>query len=180
MQQEHNDNQAHDRQFLHQRHVEAADSSFDQITTIINRYDFNTLRQARLELLQFGPHTLNSLQRVFAITHDYDTACNFALTVEIHQATAQLRTQLHICNIPQTNRRAITIDRYRDIIEVAQRLDVTQATDHIFGFGHFDQPATNIIVGSLNGMPDLAQRNVVAQQGIRIDGYLVLLYKPAN
>ena len=130
--------------------------------------------------MQLFSHTFDGRQSVLAETHDHHAAGHFPLAVEVGQATAQFRSQMHVCDILQTNRCAIIVDRYRDAVEVVQRLDIAQTAYHIFGFGHFDQPAADIVVGSLDSLPDLIQRDVVSQQGIRIDLYLILLNIPAD
>src|SRR3546814_19165134 len=48
-------------------------------------------------------------------------------------------------------------------------------THHVFGFGHLDQPPTDVVVGALDGHFHLGQRDAVSGQRIRVDLDLILL-----
>ncbi len=74
--------QRDDDGFLDQLVLEVVHGTFDQVAAVIDRDDLHAFRQAFLQLVEFGPHSFNGCQGIFAIAHDHDAAGHFAFAVE--------------------------------------------------------------------------------------------------
>ncbi len=62
----------------------------------------------------------------------------------------------------------------------ATLFDIPQTTDHVFGFGHFDDPAADILVGHLDVALDPGQGQIIGGQLIGIHHHLILLDEAAD
>ena len=175
MQQEQHHHDAHDQQFLGQGGIEVGYRPLDEIAAVIDGYDLHPLGQAALQLGEFVFNAADGGQGVLAETHDDDAAGHLPLTVEFHHTAAQLRPQLHIGHIADAHRHAVGGHRQGNIVDILKTADIAAAAHHVLGFRHLHHASADIVVGLPDGFLHLAQGNVVAQQCIGVDFYLVLL-----
>src|SRR6185437_8481148 len=67
-----------------------------------------------------------------------------------------------------------------DVTDVVRAAQIAAAAHDILGFGHFDRAATDILVARTDCIADLAQRNAIGLQLLRVDDDLILLNEAAD
>ena len=180
MEQEDDDDQGHDEAFLDQRVGQRLDRAVDQRRPVVDDGIFHSLRQALHRLVQAGLNALDDLPGVHAIANDHDPADRLAFAVQLGNAAAHVGSDLHIGHLTQQDRRATGTTTHGDLPEILDALCITADAEHEFLFAHLDRTAAHLGVAVLHGHGDLADREVVGVQAMRIDGDLVLLHVPAN
>ena len=180
MKQEDYADQRYNNTLLNERPFQIIHGPHDKAGTVVDGYNANAFWQARLELLQFFLYIFNQRQGVFTITHDNNASHRLTLAIEVGDTAPEFRANLNGSHVFQKNRCAMLVDSQRDVVKIVCAFNVAQAPNHKFGFAHFHQLATHIIVAALNGRPDLLQRNVESHQLVGIHNYLVLFNKAAD
>ena len=163
MQQKQQNHQTDDDQFLHQRCIKTFNCAFDQVAPVIHGNNLYTVRQAAFQLLKFGAYGLNCRQRIFTEAHDNNTTGNLSFSVQVNNPSAQLRPNMDMRNILQTYWGTIGIHTDRYTIEIIDRFNVTQTSNHVLGFSHFNESAANVLVGHFYRHLNFVQGYVVSQ-----------------
>ena len=165
----------------HQRNLDqqgvgkVADGAFDQRAAVVDGHDLHTGRQAGLQFLEALAHPFNGLKRILAVAHHDDPARHLAFAVEFCDPPAHLRSDLDPGDVADPNRGPLCIHADGDLFDVLDGLDVSQPPDHVFGLGHFHEPAADIAVGAHDGLPDGGNGYVVGKQCVGVHDHLVLL-----
>src|SRR5204863_5035812 len=133
----------------------------------------------RLYLFDFLFYRVDDIECVFAVTHHDDATNNFATSVELSHATPDITAEMDVSDILQVNRRAV-FDFENDVLDVLNLFDVAASANVVLGRGDFEDLAAHIGVAHLDGVDDLAKRDVVSDQRVWIEIDLVLLDEAAN
>lgn len=120
------------------------------------------------------------MQRVFASPHNDDAAHGVAIAVKVSDATADFRPQRDGTEILHKDGRSLFVRPNDDFFDVANALNITSSTDHVFRPGEFYQSAAHVIIAVSNRLDYRGDRNVEGQQfcGVNVD--LILLLKTAD
>jgi hypothetical protein len=175
VQQEQHGDEGHDGHLLGNGRFQGVDGPFDEIGTVINGDDLHPGGQAGLQVLQLLLDGLDHGPGVFPVAHDDDAAHHLAFAVAFGQTPPQFRPQAHQGDVFHQDGGAPAVSAHRDIFHVGDGFDIAQAPHHVFGFGHFQDPAAGVLVGALDGLSDFSQGNAVGRQPIGVHHHLVLL-----
>src|SRR5262245_12257383 len=179
MPEEHNADQRDYDAFFDELLTQRIDRVVDQFAAVIYRHHAHTLGQRRLDFLKLPFYPINDGERVLAIAH-YDNAANdLALAIKLRHSAPDVRTEMHSADVTDVNRRSV-LDLKHDVFDVARVLDVAMSADEILLSSYFEHLATDISVAHLYCLDDVAKRDVVGQQFIRIEVHLVLLDESAD
>src|SRR5437868_9527075 len=86
---------------------------------------------------------------------------------------------MHGADIPDVNRRAV-LHLQHDVLNVADTLDVAAATDVILRAPYFERLPAHVVVAGADATHDIAQRNAMRGQRVRIEINLIFLYESAD
>ena len=127
------------------------------------------------ELVQLRLHAADDVQRVLAVAHDDDAADRVALAVEVADAAPRLRPELDRRHVAYPERHARGLGAQDDVAEVVERPRVAADPHHVLGAAPLDEPPAALVVRGLHRRHDLADRDAVGGQPVRVDDDLHLL-----
>ena len=172
--------QGDDDRLLDQGAGQGLDGLVDQPGAVVGDRDLDVVRQPRLELGQPLLDPRDGRQRVGARSHHNDAAYRLALAVPVGETAPDLRPDGDVGDIGERERRPPGADAERDLLEVADVLDIAEPAHHVLAFAHLDQPPADVRVGALDGGLDGAERHTVGAQPHRVDLDLVLAHEAAE
>ena len=105
---------------------------------------------------------------------------DFAGPVQIRHAAPQIRTDRHVADVADPDRRAALAGGHDDALEVGDRLGVAAAAHHVLGAAELDQPTGSLRVTGTHRLDDALDRETVVAQPVRVHVYLVLPAEPAE
>ena len=109
------------------------------------------------------------------------TADGVALTIEIGDAAADVRTQCDLRYLSDQHGRAgLLVDRDDDVLEVLNRPNVASAPHHELGPRKLEDPASHLVVPLADGINQPRLRNLVGKEQVRVGVDLVLLDEATN
>ena len=111
-------NQAHNDALLHQLLAQNRNGPQDQVRPVIGRDYPDALRQRWFDLFQARFHPLDDAQRVLTGPHDDHAPDGLPLPVQLGDATALLRSQLHPGDVPDEDRGAAAIRADRHELDI--------------------------------------------------------------
>ena len=123
---------------MHQGGVQTFDGSFDEITAVINRDDFNALGQTLFQLLKFRPDALNGRKRVFPKPHYHNAAGDLTFPIQLDHSTPDFRADLDIRYILDPNGCPGLIDAHGYGIDILHPTKVSSRSNHILRFSQFN------------------------------------------
>ena len=170
----------HGERLLEELLAQRGDGALDERRPIVGDLDLHALRQPALQLRELGLDALDHLERVGAGAHDDDAADGLALAVPVGDAAAHVRSDDDRAEIGDQDRRAVGPRADRRLRQLARVGDVALGAQDVLGLRHLHDPAADLVVGALDHLPHLAERDVVGAQLLRIDGDLVLLHVAAD
>src|SRR3546814_15452310 len=110
---------------------------------------------------------------------DVCSADFFPFTVQFGDAPAFVRPDLDACNVAEPD--GCSIRGFEDYAgKVGRATQVSPATDHEFGFGHFDDPAAGIPVALPDRLGNTTKWNAAGLQLSRIGDPLLLISESAG
>ena len=181
MPQEDQDDQTDDEQLFHQRVLKILDRAVDQLRAVIGVYKLQPRRQGRLNITDPCLDALNHLLSILAEAHDHDAANRLPFAIQFADAASHVRPECNRRYVADPHwRTALRIYRNNDIADVVERLDIAPSAHHVLAAGKLDQPAADIVVRFLNRVGHHVDRDLVAEQSVRIDVDLVLPHKSAD
>ena len=160
-----------DEQFLGELLQEVRDGSFDQGGAVIDRDDFDSLREAALQLVELVLDGLDHGLRVGALADDDDPAGDLAFAVQLGDAAAELGRQLHPGDVADRDRDAACLRPQRDVAEVLQGPEIAGHAHHIFGARALDHRSARLVVGLANGLDHVGYRDAIELHplGVELD-----------
>ena len=179
VEQEEGADQRHDDELLDELVAQVVHRPVDEQRTVVGRNDLDAGRQARLERLELRLHRLDGRARVLARAHHHHAAGDFALAVQLGDAAAHLRADLHERHVAQQDRRGAG-QRERDGAEVVERLQEAARADHVLGLGHLDDRAARGLVGLLQRLHRPCLRDAERTHPVRVEHHLVLPHHAAD
>src|ERR1043166_1207251 len=168
-----------DNAFLDQLATKGRDRVPDQLAAIVGGNDLHAGRQGAFDFFQLFFNAVDDGKRVFAVTHDDDSADSLAFAIEFRDAAPNVAPEMHRTDILHVNRRAVR-DFQGDVFDVCDAFDVAAPAHEVFRGRDFKYPATDIGVACLDRAHDVGQRNAVAEKFVRIEIDLVLLHEAAD
>src|SRR3989338_9166001 len=180
VQQEKSDHQTHNDQFFDQGLSHRADRLFDQLGTIIRDFNFYPLRKGRFDVFQLLFNAFNDLQGVLFITHDHDAPDHVSAAVQVGHSPADVRPQADLRDILHEDRHAPGIRLYDNILNVFNGFDITSHAHHIFRPAEFQESPADFDIAVPDGVNDPADRYVIGQKLVGVDGDLILLSETAD
>ena len=120
------------------------------------------------------------MQRVLAFTHDDDAGDRVAHAIQVGDAAPDVRSERHVADVAHTDRHAAVASCEDDVADVRRRFRVAASAHHVFGAGHLDQTAADVVVSRAHRVEDFRDRQVEGAQTIRIDLNLVLSHEAAE
>ena len=147
--------QRDDDELLQQLEAEVLHGAVDQLAAVVGGDDFDARRQAPLQLVQPGVHGGQRFPRVLAAAQDHHAADGLALPVQLSDASAHLRAELHVRNIAQGRRHAGSAELQRDAAKILERLQIARGTHHVLGLGQFKHGAASLLIGHLDRLDHL-------------------------
>src|SRR5882672_2769006 len=129
---------------------------FDQLRTIVERYDPHSRRKARLQRSDLLLDSIDHLEGVYTVAGNHYSPDRL-LAVLIQGARAECVSQFHVRHVSYVQR--CTIWRANDdVLDIAYGLNQTNAPYHCPLACLLDYIAANVIVGTLNRFYDRGQR----------------------
>ena len=120
-------------------------------------------------------------QGVGAVAHDDDAADRLPVAVPLGDAAPHLGADGHRADVATAGsacrRRAAPTAAFSSSRGVG---DVALDAQDVLGLRHLHDAAADLVVGALDRLPHLAQRDVVGAQLLRIDRDLILLDEAAD
>ena len=150
----------------------------DQLRTVINRNDFDALRQSGFDFRQFLLNPVDDLEGVLSVAHDHDARHHFALAVQIGQAPAQLGSLDHFAHVLDADGRAIFACLKHDILEVLEGLRIAAAPNHVLRAAKLEQSSPNLVVAFPHSLRDAADGNTIGLETIWV--YVDLVLAPVS
>src|SRR5205823_8178433 len=169
----------HNDAFFDQLFAQRCDGALDQIAAIISRHDAHTGWQRRFDLVDFLFDPIDNVECVLAIAHHYDATHGLAFAVQIRDAAPDVTAEMHVGDVFQINWRAV-VDFEDNVFDVLDFFDVAAAADEVLGCRDFEHASADIGVTHFDRVHDVAERNVVGDEGVWIEIDLVLLYETAD
>src|SRR5205807_4876669 len=121
----------------------------DQFTAIIGRHDPDAIRQRRFDIVDLPFDAVDNLERVLSITHYYDSADDFALTIQLSHAASQRAAKMDLTDVLYVHRRAVFNLEY-DVLDVGDAFEITAAAHEIFRGRDFEGFSTHVAVARLH------------------------------
>jgi hypothetical protein len=106
MEEEEDDHQAHDHHLLDQRALERADGPMDQLGSVVGRHEVDARWEGTPDLFQPFLHAVDHVERVLLLPHDHDPADDLALSVQLGDAAARLRSEVDLTELLYGDRHA--------------------------------------------------------------------------
>src|SRR5579875_2043409 len=173
MKQEHHDHNADDNRFCDEVPLQGVDRCVDEPGTIVAGNDFHARRKALFYLGEFRLDVVDDRESVLTIAHHDDAADGLPLPVPFGDSFAQVGAEAHNPKIAHQNRRAVVASN-RNVLQVAELLDIAHATDHVIGAGHLEHAPADLVVAVANLVDHHLERNVQRKQAVRVELHLVL------
>src|SRR5450830_965830 len=145
----------------------------DYLGAVIGDYQFYAF--GKLDGCQPFLDPVDDLQRIFLIPDYDDSADDLAPAVQFRHPSPDVRHELDGGNVTDSYRYAVLVGFKDNILYVFERFEVTPDGYHIFPAGDFQEPGAGLLVGFLQGHNHVIERDVVSEQGVGVDGHLVLL-----
>ena len=180
MKEERRAHECDDEELLDQLTREILHRALDESRAIVRGDDFDTGRQARLQLRQLRFDGVDGFECVLARAHDDDAAGHLSLTIQVRDPAPHLGTHLHVRHVAQAHRHPGIGRGEGDAAEVLERAEVTRSADHVLRFGKLEHRAAGLLVRVLDRADDLAVWDVERAQALRIEHYLVLAHHAAQ
>ena len=161
--------------------LQGVDRPVDQIGAVVGGDDLDPRRQTRRDIPgDLFLHPFEHRQHVLAEADDDDAAGHLAFAVQLGKAAADVRAEAHLGDVADQDRRAAPVRAHGDQLDVLDFLDVAPAADHVFDAGEFDHPAFDVLVALPDGVHHLADRDIVGEQPVGVDGHLILFDEAAD
>ncbi len=113
-----------DDELLDQLALKIVHGALDEARAIVRRHNLHAARKAALEGCELRLHSIDGLKGILARAHNDDPASNFSLAIELRDAPAHLRSQLHASHIAQTDRHTGVARLQGDFAKVIERLQI--------------------------------------------------------
>ncbi len=177
--QEDDDDEADNDGLFEQIALESGYRIVDEAGTIIARDNLHSGWKRRRDISELLLYPFDDIQRIHTLPHDDDAANSLSLTVPLGDAFSNVRAKGHAAEITQQNRSSV-FAAHGDRLKIIERLQVAEAANHVLRSAQIEHPATYFVRARLHPVDDHRERDVVGQQLVRIEPYLVLLHIPAN
>src|ERR1035441_5913729 len=103
----------------------------NQLGTIVDGDDLDSLWQTRLDLLQTGLHAVDHFESVFPAAHDHHSGDNFSGAVQVGDSATQVRPFDNFAQILHANRRAIRRIGDDNVLEVVMVVRVPRPRPNV-------------------------------------------------
>ena len=103
---EEHDDRAHDEHFLDQLVPERGHGAMDQLRAVVRDHQLDSRREGASDLFQPPLDAVDHPQRVLLLPHDDDAADDFAVPVQLDDATPLLGAQMHFAEATKRDRDA--------------------------------------------------------------------------
>lgn len=123
---------------------------------------------------------VDDVERVVPVTHLDGAHDRVAVAVEVHGTAADVGSQRHVADVAHQNGGAVHVRAHRHVLEIGDVLDVADSLHHVLGFRVLHDAAADVVVAASNRADDLAERQIVGEQPVRIDVHLVLPDETTN
>jgi hypothetical protein len=180
VQQEEHGHQSDDDRFLDELAAKRVNRRLDEAGAVIAVHEHHALRQRALDLGHLRLDAVDHVEGVLAIAHHDPAGHDLAATVEISDAAPNVRTELHVRDVGEHNRRSAGPDSERDTTNVVETLEPPTRTNDVLVARHFQHTAAHVGVRVAHGVGDAVERNAIGQQLRGIDVDLILLLEPAK
>src|SRR5664279_229751 len=127
MPEEDHDDDGHDDQLFGERMLQVLDGAENQFGPVVCGNYLHPRWKSSLNVLEFLLDTLNHLQGVLSLAHDYDAGDGLACPVPIRDPAADVGSQSHFSHVGYTDRNAALTLRQHDLADIAGRLRVAAA-----------------------------------------------------
>ena len=174
------DDEAHDRELLHQRVPEGIDRPVDEVRAIVGADDLHPGREGPSHLLELPLDALDDLEGILSMPHHDHAADCFAVAIQLDEPAPEVGTEMDATDVADQDRRPAAVRPDGDLLDVLDRAHVAPAADQVFGPIELDQAAADLVVRPPDRLDDVAERQPVAEERRRVDLDLVLLHEAAD
>src|SRR5882724_13352880 len=143
VEQENNNDQGNYDGFLDQTVFQSVDRFADQTAAVIAGDHFNSRRQRSFDLRQLFLHTINYVESIEPITHDYNAAHGLAFSIPLGYAFTDVGAEGNRAEIFDEYRRSV-LGHHGHIRQIIQRFQVAQHANNVPLSAQFEHPATNL------------------------------------
>ena len=171
---EHQAYQRHDNELLDELLLKVVHCALDKTRAVVGRDDLHPRRQAGFKLFQLHLDRADGLQCVLARAHDDNPAGHFALAVQLGDAAAHFRADLHARDIAQAHRNAGLSGHQWNGAKIVERLQVTGSAHHVLGLAQLQHRAAGLLVRLLYRVDHFRLGNVVSAHPVGIEHDLIL------
>src|ERR1051326_5833313 len=130
--------------------------------------------------MQLRLDAIDDLQRVLSLPHDHDPGNNFAVSIQVGDSPAQVRSQHHLAYILDSNRCAGFAGHQCDILEILHGLGRAASAHHVFSAAELQQAAADLTVPAAHRLDHTVDGNSVGLQTAGVDIDLILLPEAAQ
>ena len=178
MEQENDRDETDDHTFGDQVALQRSDGFANQARAVVACMDLNSGGQGGCDLSNPCLNSVDHVQGVLARAHHNDAAYGFSLALPFRHAFANIWSKCHRAEVAQEHRRAIFCI-YGHFLQVLERSQISQASDHVTRAIHLQHPSTDFIGAGANPINDGGKRNAIGQQLVWVKLHLILLDEPA-
>src|ERR1041385_8161915 len=176
--QQHQDHQ--NQEFaLNQRLNDRVYAVIDEFGLIVEVNDLNARRQCFVNLGDFLFNSIDDLLGILVDAFEDDAGDDFALTILGYCTLTNLVPDLNARHIAYANGCAPARVKH-DVLDVIDVFDQPKAAHDILFIAMLDEVGAGVLIVCLNRVEQRFQRDVVINQRLLIDDYLVLLYVAAE
>src|SRR5579875_1083723 len=180
MEEKDDNDQADHNDLFQQVALQSGDRGLNQAGAIVSSLDFDAWRQRRPDLRQLPLDIVDDIQGVHPIPHHYDAAHRLSLAIPFCYPTANVGPIGDRAEITDQHRNPVARGGYGNIIKVLQRVEVTEATDHVFGSAEFEQPAAHFVSALAHAINHPGKLDVIGAELVWIKIHLELLYESSD
>ncbi len=172
--------QCDDEGFLRQLAAKCLDCPVDQARPVVAFDESHARRQRALDLGHSVLNAIDHRERILSVPHDDPPGHHFSLPVEVRDSAPDLRPDLNVCDVADSDWRPARARADRHRTNVIEAPESAAAAHHHLRSAHLEHSPSNVGVRPSHGFRHLAERNVECQQLRRIHVHLILLLEPAE
>ena len=176
-----------DQHLLNQREGQGVECLVDELRAVVERHDFHSCDRAVLHRAAPEPYgdfvdllanALDDRKGVLAKADDHHPAHGFGASI-VESTPPARRAKRNPSNVPNSNRSVLS-GRDDHVLEIRTLTNEAETANDVFDTIDFYRARTRVEIRVLDGLGDLANRDVVREHGLRVDIDLVLTDVPAD
>ena len=152
----------------------------DELGAVVDGNELDALGEAGFDLPDLLLHAPDDIEGVLALPHDDDSRDGLPGSVQVGDATPEIRSKRYLPDVPHSDWGAILTGEEDHVFEVGNRLGITAAADHVLSAADLDHAAPGFVVAAANRFDHPVDGNVVGPEPVRVHVHLVLFAEAAD